>query len=235
MRSLDRAEHRCPHLPPGGILGLMAANARPGGRSAIDPYFPDPATATRQTAVVNAAPDVAFDAILNADLAASPPIRALTTIRASPDRFLRRLKRLPPQPAPRRTIAGLIEGDWWLCLTDQPPADLVLGLVMWDPEAARDGLIRARFEDPATGSVRVGWSLAVEPLGGDRCRIVTETRTRPIGERAGRRFRRYWAVIGPFANLTRRLVLRRIAADAERRAEIRKSIREPGTPTMVNV
>jgi hypothetical protein len=212
----------------------MAANARPRGRSAIEAYFPESETATRQTAVVNASPDVAFDAIMNTDLAASPPIKLLTTLRALPDRFLRRLRHLSPQPAPRRTIAGLIEGGWWLALTEERPTDLVLGLVMWDPEAARDGLTRARFDAPATGSVKVGWSLAVEPLSGDRCLLVTETRTWPIGERARRRFRRYWAVIGPFANLTRRLVLGRIAAHAERLAGTRKSIRPPGAPTMVD-
>ena len=42
--------------------------------------------------------------------------------------------------------------------------------------------------------------------------------TSPIGEQASRRFHRYWSVISPFAGLTRRLVIARIARMAEKQA-----------------
>lgn len=51
-----------------------------------------------------------------------------------------------------------------------------------------------------------------------RSLLVTETRAQAVDDKARRRFRLYWRMISSFAALTRRLVLRAIAAEAERRA-----------------
>ncbi|MFI5121335.1 MAG: hypothetical protein ACHQJ5_00425 [Vicinamibacteria bacterium] len=177
-----------------------------------------PATRTEQAIAVDADAETTFDAIGSSDLGSSAPIKALTLARALPDRVIRRLRHLPPQPPPQRTIGGLIDAGWWLVLANEAPHELALGLVMWDPRVAREGQTLSIFEAPADGAVRVVWTLRVEPLGDRGSRLVTETQTNPIGEDARRRFRRYWTLISPFAALTRRLVLRRIARAAEQQA-----------------
>src|ERR1044072_3707892 len=108
-------------------------------RAPLARYLPDPATQTCQEIEVGADAATTFEAIVSTDLASSPPVRALTTIRAIPDRLLRRLRHLPPQPPAQRTIAGLIDAGWWLVLENNAPHELVLGLVMWDPRVARGG------------------------------------------------------------------------------------------------
>jgi hypothetical protein len=187
-------------------------------------FFLQPATRTYQAVTVDADADAetVFQTIKDADLAASPPVRALTLLRAVPDRIVRRVRRLPPQPAARRTIEGLIEGGWWVQLVDRPPAALALGLVMWDDRVHREGQTRRLFDDPAEGAVRVGWELRVQPISDGRSLLITETMTEPIGEAARRRFHRYWSVISPFAGLTRRQVINRIGRVAERRPAVSK-------------
>jgi len=183
-------------------------------------FFRHPATRTCQVVPVDADAETVSQAIKDADLASSPRVRALTVLRALPDRVVRRVRGLPPQPAPRRTIEGLVEGGWWVRLCDQPPAALALGLVMWDDRVHQEGQTRRLFDHPADGSVRVGWELRVQPLSDHHSLLITETMTEPIGDRARRRFHRYWSMISPFAGLTRRLAINRIARLAERRAAI---------------
>jgi len=199
--------------------GGVADGEAPDRGDALAEHLPHPATQTRQAIDVAADAKTTFDAIGSADLGSSPAVKALTLLRAFPDRVIRRLRRLPPQPPAQRTIRGLIDAGWWLVLEDEPPHTLALGLVMWDDRVEREGQSRVFFDRPAEGAVRVGWALRVEPVADDRSLLVTETRTNPVGEGARRRFRRYWTLISPFAALTRRLVIRRIARVAEQRAE----------------
>jgi hypothetical protein len=194
---------------------------------ALRNLFPRPHTATHQSIVVNADAATTFATILVADLRRSWTVRILTSARALPDRILRRLRRLPPPPKPETpSVAGLIEAGYWVVLAEQPDRELALGLAMWDREIEAHGLTRERFDCAGGGAVRVGWSFVVEPLGGDRsrCRLSTETRTEPVDRAARRRFRRYWRVISPFAGLTRRLVLKAIAREAEAHAHPRGSV-----------
>jgi hypothetical protein len=198
----------------------VGAEPLPGSDDPLARFFPKPATRTFQSVVVEANAGRTFSAIKETDLAASVPVRALTILRAFPDRLLRRLRGRRPQPSAQRTIAGLIEEGWWVTLRDEAPTSLALGLVMWDDRVQRQGRqTRELFDQPREGAVRVGWELRVMPIATDRSLLVTETMTEPIGDNAGRRFRRYWRLISPFAGLTRRLVINRIAHAAEERAE----------------
>ena len=197
------------------------ATALPSASEPPDPlaeFFPAPTTQTFQSIVVAADAETTFRAVKETDLAASPPVRALTLLRALPDRVVRRFRKLPPQPEPQRTIEGLVDGGWWVRLRDEPPQALALGLVMWDDRVHQEGQTRRLFDDPAEGAVRVGWELRVQPISNTRSLLITETMTSPIGEQASRRFHRYWSVISPFAGLTRRLVIGRIARMAEKQA-----------------
>ena len=89
---------------------------------------------------------------------------------------------------------------------------------MWDPDLTESGASVDHFRHPPPGAVRVGWGFTVTPLGSQRTLLTTETRTAGADDRARRRFRLYWAVIKPFAALTRRFVLRRIRDAAQEAA-----------------
>jgi hypothetical protein len=148
----------------------------------------------------------------------SRAVKALTLARALPDRIVRRLRRLPAQPRPARTLPGLVDAGWWVCLRDDPPHTLALGLVMWDDRVHAEGQTRQLFDSPAPGSVRVGWELRVQRVSERRSLLITETMTDPVDAAARRRFQRYWTLISPFAAFTRHLVLRRIARTASEAA-----------------
>jgi hypothetical protein len=196
----------------------VGAESLPDLDDPLAEFFPRPATRTFQSVVIEANAERTYRAIKETDLAASLPVRTLTLLRALPDRALRRLRSRRPQPAARRTIAGLIEAGWWVTLRDEAPTTLALGLVMWDDRVQRQGRqTREVFDLAQDGAVRVGWELRVMPIDTDRSLLVTETMTEPIGEHAVRRFRRYWRLIAPFAGFTRRLVINRIACAAEDR------------------
>ena len=203
----------------GGTVGRMTV------ASTADPlaeFFPRSFTRTAQVVPVEADAETTFRAVLETDLAGSPLVRALTLLRAVPDRMVRSVRRLPPQPPPARTLAELVDAGWWTVLRSDPPHALALGLVMWDDRVPREGQARSLFDAPAAGAVRVGWELRVEPVSDERSLLITETMTDPVDARAEHRFRRYWRLISPFAALTRRLVIKRIARAAGARPRATK-------------
>jgi len=182
--------------------------------------LPGAATATHQAVEVDAPAAVTSAAIRDADLARAPLLRALVRLRALPGKVSRRLRGQPPLPPDSASIGEMIANGWWLVLAETS-RELCLGVVLWDERVTSGGLSRPYFDRPAPGAVRVGWSLRVEPLPGDRCLLVTETRADPVDDAARRRFHTYWTLVAPFAAFTRRLTLRGIRATAERRAKVR--------------
>jgi hypothetical protein len=179
-----------------------------------------------QTAIVAARPSATYAAIRTADLSRARIVRLLTSLRMLPERTMRRLRRHPtPRPDTAPTIGGLIEAGWWFVLDERADEQLALGLVMWDREVEAHGQSRERFGIPGVGAVQVGWAFRVLLFGEGRSLLMTETRTHAVDERSRQRFRLYWRFISPFAALTRRLVLQRIKAEAERRQ--RATIRHP--------
>jgi len=183
--------------------------------------IPEPATVTQQTVIVDADVDETFDAIRRTDLSTSGTVKVLVCLRSAPLRLLNLLRRRPQESVvDDATISDLIEAGIWIVLSDHPPHELTLGLVMWDREMQAEGLSHHGFADPGSGSVKVGWSFRVQPLQDHRSLLITETRAAPVDRAAARRFRLYWRLISPFASLTRRHVLSMIAAEAGRtRAE----------------
>ena len=109
----------------------------------------------------------------------------------------------------------------WKAVTDDQPAPQV--------EAGRF----AAFDTP--GYVKVAFNIRVEPYGSGRALITTETRTAATDPASLRRFARYWMLVGPFSALIRRLTLRIVKSDAERRPGLMSTTRpadrdrEPGS------
>jgi hypothetical protein len=73
------------------------------------------------------------------------------------------------------------------------------------------------------GCVKGAWNLRVEPSDGGASRLSTETRIVGFGLAARRKFRLYWAVVGPFSGLVRRALLRGVRRRAERATDHRRT------------
>jgi hypothetical protein len=220
MPSVRQAARGNAPTPQQGSIGPATAERR--AQEGLSPTlrlgFSAPDSATCQVQIVQADAATTFDAIRTTDFASSPLVIALSRLRELPDRVLRRIRRRPPRRrATRATVDGLIEAGYWVVLEDRPPRELALGLSMWDERVDDGGQTTERFHSPSPGAVRVGWAFTVEALAPHRSLLITETRTQAVDDRARRRFGLYWRLISPFAGITRRLVLRAIAAEAERR------------------
>lgn len=181
--------------------------------------FPDPYSVTSQSEIVAADAETTYAALRTTDFERSRGVRLMSTLRGIPDRVLRMLRGQPARPeADGWTLAALVRAGYWVVLEDEPPRRLTLGLSMWDPRLEDRPLAPDMVAEPAEGAIAVGWSFEIEelePYG--TVRLTTSTRTRPADDRALRRFRLYWFLIAPFASMTRRMALRVIAREAERR------------------
>jgi hypothetical protein len=96
--------------------------------------------------------------------------------------------------------------------------ELVLGTVgrFWTARGERrapdpDGF--RRFDEPGSAKAAMSFVLAPEPNG--KTQLTTETRVRCADTEARRRFRRYWALVGPFSGLIRREMLAAMRTAAE--------------------
>jgi hypothetical protein len=74
----------------------------------------------------------------------------------------------------------------------------------------------AAFAEP--GYVKIVWTLRADPVDAYRSIFRTETRVIATDAVARTKFRRYWSFLSPGIILIRRLSLRPLKADAERRA-----------------
>ena len=177
--------------------------------------IPDALTSTRQAVIVEADVDRTFSAIRTTDMSSSRAVGILSALRGLPVRIGNRVRGMPQEPTlSHATISDLVGSGYWIVLSDHPPYELVLGLVMWGDRGRGVGLTHTLFDRPGPGAVKVGWSFTVQPLPGHRSLLVAETRTAATDAVASRRFRAYWKLISPFAALTRELVLDMIAREA---------------------
>jgi hypothetical protein len=104
-------------------------------------------------------------------------------------------------------------------LEEVPGREVVFGIAgrFWRPNgdlrrlADRDAFL-AFAED---GYVKGAWNLRVDPAGEGTTALSTETRMAYFGAGARRKFRLYWALVGPFSGLIRRALLRAVRRRAE--------------------
>jgi hypothetical protein len=131
-------------------------------------------------------------------------------LRATPD----------DRPLPRGLLAATQALGWGI-LADVPDREIVVGAVTkpWEANVTFHALPPdefAAFSEP--GFVKIVWTLSAEPLDGDTSMFRTETRAVATDAMARARFRRYWAFVSPGIALIRRLSLRPLKGEAERRA-----------------
>jgi hypothetical protein len=196
----------------------MIVAAPPNAGRAIAQIVPRCDARTLQQVVVAASPAVTYQAILDANLAAAVPARALIALGQVPEwvRALLRREPAPPRTGRESRLRDVVAGGTpWTVLVDEPGSELVLGL-LWSPPAGgdkRDASEWQAFTEP--GFAKVAWGFTVSPNAGGTL-LTTETRTAATDVATLRRFRMIWPAMWPFAALLRRLVLDAIRAEAER-------------------
>ena len=152
------------------------------------------------------------------DVKASPTdtLAAARQMDLGTDRLVDSLLRVRRLRRPATTLAGLVEaGFMTLAENDQ---ELVVGVVgrFWTPSGGVRRLSPdefVHFDEP--GYAKATWNFAVESVAADVTRLTTETRVLCTDRSARRKFRAYWAVVGPFSGLIRTRVLRQIKLAAE--------------------
>ena len=122
----------------------------------------------------------------------------------------------------------------WRVLAETPGREIVVGAVTqpWMANVTFRGLapdaFRA-FHEP--GYVKIVWTLRADPVGSSESIFRTETRVATTDVTARKRFRWYWARFSAGIVLIRRVMLRNLKREAERRARLA----EPVTATVVDV
>lgn len=194
----------------------------------LDCFIPDYDVVERHGIRIAAPPALALAAACEQDLFHLPLVRALfrareILLRATPD----------DRPRPRGLLAETLALGWGV-LAEVPGREIVLGAVTkpWEPNPTFRALPAedfAAFAEP--GFVKIAWTLRADPLGGGASRFRTETRAIATDATARRRFRRYWAFASPGIGLIRRLSLRPLKREAERRVRlITAAGRDPRAP-----
>ena len=128
----------------------------------------------------------------------------------------------------------------WRVLGEVPDREVVVGAVTkpWEANVTFHGLPAgefAAFSEP--GFVKIAWTLRADPIDDETSTFRTETRAVATDPAARARFRRYWSLASPGIGLIRRLSLRPLKSDAERRARARDgvAIRGPESGTRFGI
>lgn len=147
------------------------------------------------------------------------PARTLASVREMDpgrDWLIGAMLRIRGFQRPPRTWSGFGEvGFIDLGQTDQ---ELLIGVVgrFWTVGGGLRAVDPDRFlAFTEANHAKATWNFSVEDGGGASCVLKTETRVVCTDAGARRKFRAYWAVVGPFSGLIRSRVLRQIKETAE--------------------
>jgi hypothetical protein len=172
---------------------------------------------------VDAAAQLAFEAIRRVDFFESPIIAVPNRARTAFDRIVRSAEQGSTlQPKQFRFEQLLEEDGGFHLLAENPGEELVLGFIgrWWQRGYGRVDWTAAEFREFNRPGYAVGaWGFTVLPYGSDTSVVVTDVRVRCTDDEARRNFRRYWRVVGPFVTAMGRPVLRLIRKEAERMPE----------------
>jgi hypothetical protein len=186
----------------------------------LDAVMPRYDIVERHAVRVAAPAGVTLAAACDADLTASPIIRAIFRAREMI------LGSKPQGGARPRGLLALTTSIGWRVLTDVPDREVVVGAVTqpWLADVVFRPLPAdefAAFHEP--DYVKIAWTLRADPDGPGRSILRTETRAVATDDVSRGKFLRYWRRFSPGIILIRWLMLGPIRRDAERRARVNVS------------
>ena len=179
--------------------------------SLIEAILPRYDVIERHRTFVRATAAECYRSVMQMDMAASPLTMALMTLRSIPHLFGGTLK-----PSLHLGLQDMVHAGF-VVLADSPPDEIVLGVVgrFWRPAS---GIVRLNREQilafNTPGYARAAMNFRIVAADGG-CTLHTETRVHCLDAGSRRRFRLYWAIVGPFSALIRRDILRRLRLSAE--------------------
>jgi len=183
----------------------------------LDRFMPVYDVVDRYQATVAAPAEIAFAAACEIDLRQSAIIRAIFTgrellLRSAPD-----MKTRPPGLIAWTRTMG------WGVLADVPGREIVVGAVTrpWDANPVFRAIPAedfAAFDEP--DYVKIAWTMRADAAGGQRCVVRHETRAIATDPTARRKFRIYWSFLSPGIIGIRRVALRLVKNEAERRMQV---------------
>ena len=189
--------------------------------TALDRLVPFPRLREIHRADVAAAPARAWDAVRYGDLADSAPVRALFALRT----LFERLGGGGTSALALRVddMRSTPEAPGFQRLAETPGTEISVGAIgkVWRPRIpfvhVDDADAYARFD--ARGFVKVAWAIRVSPRDAGGSRVEVEVRVTATDDASWRKFRWYFAVVGPFSRFIRRALLsglrRRLGAPTE--------------------
>jgi hypothetical protein len=195
--------------------GQVKPSANPLGRdSLLDGFIPRYDVVDRYAVRVAAPAEIVFSAACDLKLQESAMISAI---------FKSRALILRSKPDERARALGLAEQakSWgWGVLAEIPGREIIFGGVTqpWLANPSFKALSPDEFQafhEP--GYVKIAWTLRADPLDAEKSVARTETRVATTDPLARVKFRRYWAFLSPGIILIRRVALRLVKTEAERR------------------
>jgi hypothetical protein len=178
----------------------------------IDEFLPEWHFAERHERLLDSvSPSQAFAAIVPALSADDPWIQRAIALREVPGRVLRQLglsrNALPTRPFGFHSFT---------LLGQRPDQEVAFGLAgrFWQMDYGLRPVADAAAFAALADQPRLLLNVCVEPVDGQRCRLVTHTRVHCPTDDQRRRFAPYWYAIRPVSGLIRQRLLQRIAQRA---------------------
>jgi hypothetical protein len=191
------------------------ASRRQDADPLLDRFIPAPEVAECHGLRVVASTAVTFSAACDLKLQNSAVLRGIFRTRELI------LGSLPEQSFGQLGLIDQAKAWGWGVLAEEPRHEIVLGAVTqpWMADVVFHSLPAAEFaafDEP--GYVKIAWTLRVDGTGAEESLLRTETRAAVTDPVARAKFRRYWSFFSPGIILIRRVALRLVKAEAERRA-----------------
>lgn len=168
-----------------------------------------------------ATPEEVYETLKTTDLQRIPALRLMLELRNAP-RYIGALVGSGEFRRPERvTLDTLRAMRRYSVLEETAGRTLVLGTIArpWDGAAPRPPFTPESFgRFSAPGYVKSAVSFDVLPRSGGGTRLTVEWRMIPTDAEAMRRYGRYWLAVRPFAQLTAKTGLPRIAQEADSNA-----------------
>lgn len=191
----------------------------------LDQFLPEYDLSIVHADVFRAPPAECYEAALEMDLFQAPLARVLLGLRALPQRVAGTLRGRGKGTVPAASwdtfrLKDMV-GLGWILLGESPGAEVVLGQVSrpWKSVAASADAPTTPTQFTGFGQAgyaKIAAGLRVDPYGAGSSILTVETRVAITDETSLRRFRRYWALIGPFSSVIRRMALRQLADELRR-------------------
>ncbi len=193
----------------------------------LDAFIPSPRLREVDSVDVGIPLDAAFRALESLDLGSLPIAKALFAARAIPERLAGR----DPEPWDLRMKTIMASTHGFRLLHVEPGRGFAVGAIgrVWEPVIPFvdvDPAAYAAYAEP--GEAKVCWELRADPVTSATSRITMEVRVTTTDEASWPRFTRYFALIGPFSRLIRRLMLARVARSLGTAADAEAALALPG-------